>query len=91
MGLHRSPVLLGGGNAGADGSPSSWEEGREAKAVKGRIGRSGREVLIKGLVRVVEKSKGSKGRAVTMALGNTIPISYYVFYLSGSLGGLEGM
>lgn len=84
MGFHRSPLFLGDGNAGVDGSPT-WEAEREAKGVKGE-GRIGREVglMNKGLRVVVvenEKSNGSKGR-VTMALGIAI-----AFYFSVGLRG----
>lgn len=79
MGFHRSPLFLGDGNAGVDGSPT-WEAEREAKGVEGE-GRIEREVGLrtKGLRVVVENE--SKGR-VTMALG--IAIAYY---FSVGLGG----
>lgn len=83
MGFHRSPLFLGDGNAGVDGSPT-WAAEREAKGMKGE-GRIGREVglMNKGLRVVVENenSNGSKGR-VTMAFGNAI-----AYYFSVGLGG----
>lgn len=78
MGLHRSPLFLGDGNAGVDGSPT-WAAEREAKGMKGE-GRIGREVGLRVVVEN-ENSNGSKGR-VTMAFGNAI-----AFYFSVGLGG----